>query len=78
MAALDDEEVAAFDLCHYTGEGRVYEGVEGGVADEVVGDVDLEAFVGGDGGSEGVEDVGEGWEGAGAEFTTWWWVLVMC
>lgn len=72
MAALDDEEIAAFDLGHYAREGAVYEGVEGGVADEIVGDVDLEPFVRGDGRGEGVEDVGECWEGARAEFTTWW------
>ena len=42
-------------------------GVERGVADEVVGDVDLEAFVLGDGWGDGVDDVGEGGEGAVAE-----------
>lgn len=64
MAALDDEEVAAFDLGHDSREGRVDEGVEGGVADEVVGYVDLEAFVGGDGRCQGVKDVGECREGS--------------
>ena len=46
MAALDDEEVAAFDLRHYARECGVDERVEGGVADEVVRYVYLEAFVG--------------------------------
>lgn len=66
VPALDDEEVAAFDLGHDAGEGLVDERVEGGVADEVVGGVDLEAFVGGDGGGEGVQDIGEGGESARA------------
>lgn len=39
-------------------------GVEGGVADEVVGYVDLEAFVLGDGWGDGVDYVCESWEGA--------------
>ena len=43
------------------------ERVEGGVAEEIVGEVDLQAFVGGDGGGEGVQDVGECWEGAVGE-----------
>ena len=47
--ALDDDEVAAFDLRHDAGEGGVDEGVEGGVVVDVVGGVDGEAFVGGDG-----------------------------
>lgn len=61
MSSLNDEEVAAFNLGHYTGESGVYEGVEGWVADEIVGDVDLKAFVGGNGRGERMEDVGEGW-----------------
>jgi hypothetical protein len=41
-------------------EDLVDEGVEGGVADNVVGDVDEEAFVGADGRRECVKDIGEG------------------
>src|SRR5690349_4972647 len=71
VAALEDEQGAAFDLGHDAREGRVDERVEGGIAEEVVGDVDLEAFMGGDGGGEGVQDVCEGWEGAGGELAAW-------
>ena len=35
-----------------------------------MGNVDLKALVGGNWGGEGVEDVGEGWEGAGTEFAS--------
>jgi hypothetical protein len=69
--ALDDHQVAAFDLGHDAGEGLVYERVERGVADEVVCDVDLETFVLGDGRGDAVEDVGEGWDGAFGEVTAY-------
>lgn len=70
-AALYDHQVAALYLGHNGGEGRVYERVERRVADQIVGDVDLEAFVLGNGWGEGVEDVGEGREGALAEFAAY-------
>ncbi len=70
-AALDDEEVTAFDLRHDAGESRVDEGVQGGVVEDVVGGVDLEAFVGGDGGGDVGDEVCEGWEGAGAQVGAW-------
>lgn len=60
MASLDDEQVAALNLAHDALEDLVDEGVEGGVADNVVGDVDEEAFVGADGRRECVKDIGEG------------------
>lgn len=47
------------------------QGRERGVGVDVVGEVDLEAFVGGDGWGEGVEEGGESREGAGAEFASW-------
>jgi hypothetical protein len=43
---------------------------------DVVGEVDLEAFVGGDRRREGVEEGGESWEGARAKFASWL-ILVM-
>jgi hypothetical protein len=70
VAALDDEEVAALNLCHHAREGVVDEGVEGGVADEVVRYVDLKTLVRRDWRSDGVEEVGKCWEGAGAQLTT--------
>lgn len=60
MAALDNEEVTALDLGHDTGKDAVDEGVEGRVADEVVGNVDEEAFVGANRGSQCLEDIVEG------------------
>jgi hypothetical protein len=61
---LDDKQIPALDLRHNGGEGLVDYRVERGVANEVVSDVDLEAFVLGDGGCEGMKDVCEGREGA--------------
>jgi hypothetical protein len=69
--ALDDHQVAAFDLGHYAGEGLVDERVERGVADEVVRNVDLETFMLGYGRRDAVEDVGEGWDGAFGEVTAY-------
>jgi len=45
----------------------VDERVEGRVILDVVGGVDLQAFVGGDGRGDVGDEGGEGWEGAGAE-----------
>ncbi len=42
---------------------------------DVVGEVDLEAFVGGDGWGEGVEEGGESRKGAGAEFASWFMLV---
>lgn len=42
---------------------------------DVVGEVDLEAFVGRDGWGEGVEEGGESWEGARAEFASWFMLV---
>jgi hypothetical protein len=46
MSALDNQQIPAFNLCHYAGECRVDEGIEGRVTNEVMGDVYLETFVG--------------------------------
>ena len=54
MATLDDEKVASLNLCHDAREGVVDEGFEGGVADEVVRDVDLKTLVRRDRRSDGV------------------------
>jgi hypothetical protein len=67
VAALEDNELAAFDLGHDAGEGLVDDGVEGGVGEEVVCDVDGKTFVRGDGGRDVGEEGGEGWEGAGGQ-----------
>jgi hypothetical protein len=56
---LNNEEVAAFDLVHDTRKDSVNGGVEGGVADEIMGDVDLKSFMRRDGRCEGVEESGE-------------------
>ena len=45
MATLDDKKVAAFNLRHDSSEDGVNERVEGGVADQIVGDVNKEALV---------------------------------
>jgi hypothetical protein len=58
-------------LGHDTVEDAVDERVEGGVADQVVRDVDEEALVRRDGRRKGVEDVGECREGAVPEFVAW-------
>ena len=63
MATLDDEQVATFNLRHDTAEDTVDKGVEGGIADHVMSDVNKEALVGGDGGCEGVKDVCESGHG---------------
>jgi len=39
LTALHDEEVAAFDLCHYALEDAVDRGVETRVSDQVMRDV---------------------------------------
>lgn len=44
---------------------------------DVVGEVDLKAFVGGDGRGESVEEGAESWEGAGADFTSWWMSVML-
>jgi len=43
------------------GESLVDDGVERGVADEVVGNVDLEPLVLRDGRGQGVDEIREGW-----------------
>ncbi len=68
MPSLNDHEIAAFDLGHDAREGGVDQRVEGGIADYVMGDVDLEAFVRGDRRCKGVDDVGEGRESTRAKF----------
>ena len=65
MPALDDKQVAAFDLRHDAREDLVDQWVQRRVADQVVRDVDLQALVRGDWRGEGVQDAGEGGEGAG-------------
>ncbi len=65
-AALDDEEVAAFDLGHDSRERLVDQWVEGRVADEVVCNVDLQTFVLGDWRREGVYEICKGWKGTGS------------
>ena len=42
-------------------------GIKGGVADDIMRDVDLKTFMLGNRWCECVEDVRKGWEGAGAE-----------
>lgn len=70
MAALDDEQVAALDLRHDAAEDAVYEGVEGRVANDVMGYVDKEAFVGRDGRRKSMENVGESRYGTVAKIVT--------
>lgn len=60
---LDDHQVAAFDLRHDAREDAVDQRVKGWVAGEVVRNMDLEAFVGGDGRGDRLQDVLEGRHG---------------
>lgn len=64
MAALDHHELTAFDLGHDAGEGVVNKRVEGGVADNVMGDVDSETLMRGDRRCDGVKNIGECREGS--------------
>ena len=64
LAALDHEEITAFDLGHDTREGLVDETVERWIPHHVVRDVDLKPFVGRYWRGKSVQQVGKGWQGA--------------
>lgn len=72
------QQLAAFDLRHDAREGLVDCRIEGGIADEIVGNVDLETLVLRDRRREGIHDGVEGWEGAGAEVTAYRVSSVSC
>jgi len=64
--ALYDHQIATFHLRHDATKDLVDKGVEGRVSRKVVGYVDLEAFVGGDGRRDSLQYVLERREGEGA------------
>jgi hypothetical protein len=67
LSPLDNEKLATFDLGHDTAEDAVDERIEGGIAGQVVRDVDMEALVRRDGRSKSMKNVGKGWQGAVAD-----------
>ena len=46
LSLLDDHEIPAFNLRHYTGENGIDQGIKGRIAGKVMCDVDLKTFVG--------------------------------